>query len=135
LEKIRFSVDSNGVGLRFQAAKHNARIFALVKKRGAVACAHLMMRCVVLRYFWIGRSGGLLSVVIPQHPTQSFPACHVTGDAVHFIARLYQLVVESLMVSLLMIMSKEISHNMNGMNIYPQNQYNSKPNSPQLLAS
>ena len=37
-------------------------------------------------------------------------ACHVTGDTAHFVARLYQLVVESLMVSLLMIMSKEISH-------------------------
>jgi hypothetical protein len=45
-----------------------------------------------------------------QHPTQSFPACHVTDATTHFVARLYQLVVEFLMVSLLMIMSKEISH-------------------------
>ena len=104
------SVDSDGVGLRFPAAKYNARILALVIKRGAVSCTHLMLRCVVLRHFWIGRSGSLLSVVIPQHPAQSFPACHVTGDTAHFIARLYQLVVESLMVSLFMIMSKEISH-------------------------
>ena len=51
-----------------------------------------------------------MSVGITQHPTQSFPACHVTGDTAHFVARLYPLVVESLMVSLLMIMSKEISH-------------------------
>jgi hypothetical protein len=104
------SVDCDGVGLRFAAAKHNARIFALVKKRGAVSCTRLMLRCVVLRHFWIGRSGSLLSVVIPKHPAQSFPACHVTGNTAHFITRLYQLVVESLMVSLLMIMSQEISH-------------------------
>jgi hypothetical protein len=104
------SVDSEGVGLYFPAAKHNARIFALVKKREAVSCTHLVLRCLVLRHFWIGRSGSLLSVVIPQHPAQSFPARHVTGDTAHFIARLYKLVVESLMVSLLMIMGKEISH-------------------------
>jgi len=104
------SVDSDGVGLGFAAAKNDARIFALVKKRRTVSWTHLMLRCAVLRHFWIVRSGSLLSVVIPKHPAQSFRACHVTGDTAHFIARLYQLVVESLMVSLLMIMSKEISH-------------------------
>jgi hypothetical protein len=102
------SVDSDGVELRFPAAKYNARIFALVKERGDVSCTHLMLRCVVLGHFWISRSGSLFSVVIPQHPAQSFAACRFTGGTAHFIARLYQLVVESLMVSLLMIMSKEI---------------------------
>jgi hypothetical protein len=51
-----------------------------------------------------------LSVVVTQDPTQSFPARHGTVVTAHFFARLYQLVVESLMVSLLMIMSKEFGY-------------------------
>jgi len=51
-----------------------------------------------------------LSVVVTQHPTQSFPTRHMAGATAHFLTRLYQLVVESLVVSLLMIMNQEIGH-------------------------
>jgi hypothetical protein len=69
---------------------------------------HAAARHSARRRFWNVRSGS--SVVVTQHPTQSFPARHITGGTAHFFARLYQLVVESLMVSLLMIMNREIGH-------------------------
>jgi hypothetical protein len=42
-----------------------------------------------------------------QYSTQSFPARYISGSANHFVARLLQLVIKSLMDSLLMIMSQE----------------------------
>jgi len=46
---------------------------------------------------------GSLPAVISRHPAQSFPARLITDSTIHFPARLLQLFVQSLMVSLSMI--------------------------------
>jgi hypothetical protein len=69
-QKGAIPVDNDGVGLRFPAAKHNARIFALVKKRGP----HAAMRCPApflnrqVRQLFVGSNNAASHPVVPGMP-------------------------------------------------------------------
>jgi len=73
-----------------------------------VTCTHLMRRRGRAASVRCRPRSGRFAVVLPQHPAQSLPARDFARRTAHFFPRLYQPVVESLMVSLLVIMNQEI---------------------------
>ena len=54
-----------------------------------------------------GRSGRFLVVVISQHAAESLAARYFTGGRAHFLASSDQLVAESLVIALCVIMGQE----------------------------
>ncbi len=58
----------------------------------------------------MNRQSGRSSVVVAQHPTQSFPACKIASRAACLFPRFYQTIAQSLVVSLAVVVEDEFLH-------------------------